>query len=181
MILRPGKTPSGDEIRNHLRRLVRRILDDSHYGQPQVMDRCDANGIDFVLGLAGNTILAGLVEGAVNDVRVRRAEARTEAVRGFAETRYKARSWKREKRTVARIEATNLGLRYVFTSLADEGSEHICAELYCARVQPDAIYFPHRRLLAHAHGARCRSRTKSATKQSRSRTPRGKSGKPSNV
>jgi hypothetical protein len=50
--LRPGKTPSGQEVTGHLRRLVRRIRrdwpttritlrGDSHYGRPEVMDFCD--------------------------------------------------------------------------------------------------------------------------------------------
>jgi len=59
VILRPGKTPSGVEIRNHLRRLVRRIRrhwsttritfrGDSHYACPEVMSWCEANGISYV-------------------------------------------------------------------------------------------------------------------------------------
>src|ERR1700730_10228125 len=49
VLLRPGKTPSGTEIRGHLRRLVRRIRrhwpqtritirGDGHYGRPRVME-----------------------------------------------------------------------------------------------------------------------------------------------
>ena len=86
VLLRPGKTPSGREIRGHLRRLVRMIRGywphthitirgDSHYARPEVMDFCDANGIDFVFGLAGNDVLRRLVEPIADDVRVRRAEA----------------------------------------------------------------------------------------------------------
>ena len=33
-----------------------------------------------------------------------------DAVRGFAETTYRAKSWTRERRVVARIEATTKGL-----------------------------------------------------------------------
>jgi hypothetical protein len=60
VLLRPGKTPSGIEVRGHLRRLVRRIRrywpqtritirGDGHYGRPEVMEWCDKNRIDFVL------------------------------------------------------------------------------------------------------------------------------------
>jgi hypothetical protein len=73
VLLRPGKTPSGQEIRGHLRRLLRAIREhwphthitlrgDSHYGRPEVMEWCDENGIDFVFGLAGNDVLRRLVE-----------------------------------------------------------------------------------------------------------------------
>jgi hypothetical protein len=67
-ILRTGKTPSGIEVRGHLRRLFRRIRrhwpntritlrGDSHYGRPEVMEWCEANGVDYVFGLAGNAVL----------------------------------------------------------------------------------------------------------------------------
>ena len=68
VLLRPGKTSSGREIRVHLRRLLRAIQEhwphthitfrgDSHYARPEVMSWCDENGIDFVFGLAGNDVL----------------------------------------------------------------------------------------------------------------------------
>lgn len=161
MILRPGKTPSGKEVRGHLRRLVRRIRKhwpetritirgDSHYGRPQVMDWCEENGIDFVLGLAGNKALARHVDETADDIRVRRAEDQDQARRGFAETRYKAKSWKRERRVVARIEATPQGLdiRYVVTSLDDEVPEHVYADLYCARGQAENLIKLHKTQLA---------------------------------
>jgi hypothetical protein len=63
VLLRPGKTPSGQEVTGHLRRLVRRIRrhwpttritlrGDSHYGRREVMDFCEKNDIDFVFGLS---------------------------------------------------------------------------------------------------------------------------------
>src|SRR5579862_1065956 len=65
VLLRTGTTPSGVEIRGHLRRMVRRIRSqwpntrltirgDGHYGRPEVMAWCEANGIDYIFGLAGN-------------------------------------------------------------------------------------------------------------------------------
>jgi hypothetical protein len=68
VLLRPGKTPSGQEVTGHLRRLVRRIRrhwpttritlrGDSHYGRPEVMDFCEQNDIDFVFGLSSNGTL----------------------------------------------------------------------------------------------------------------------------
>ena len=80
MPLRSGKTPSGTEIRGHLRRLVRRIRShrpttrltirgDGHYGRPEVMAWCEANGVDYILGLPGNAVLDRLVEPAADDAR----------------------------------------------------------------------------------------------------------------
>ncbi len=75
VLLRPGKTPSGKEVRRHLRRLLREIRrhwpntritirGDSHYGRPEVMDWCEAEGIRYVFGLSGNDVLHRLVEPA---------------------------------------------------------------------------------------------------------------------
>ena len=85
MLLRSGKSPSGPEVAHHLRRLVRTIRThwpttritirgDGHYGRPEVMAYCEANGIDYIFGLPGNAVLRSLVETAADDVRVRRAE-----------------------------------------------------------------------------------------------------------
>ena len=130
VLLRPGKTPSGKEIRGHLRRLIRRIRmhwpqtritirGDSHYGRPEVMDWCDANEVGFILGLSGNTVLAALVEAVADAVRTRRAIDDVDAVRDWTETRYGAKSWSGSRRVAARIEATRQGLdiRYVVTNI----------------------------------------------------------------
>ena len=106
MILRPGKTPSGKEVRGHLRRLVRAIRrhwpatgitirGDGHYGRPEVMDFCEANGVDYVFGLTGTKALADKLEDVADAIRVERAVEDQDAVRGFAETTHRARSWAR--------------------------------------------------------------------------------------
>jgi len=56
-------------------------------------------------------------------------------VRGYAETRHRASSWHEERRPVARIEATRLGLdiRFVVTNLDHGSAEWLYESLYCAR------------------------------------------------
>jgi hypothetical protein len=67
-VLRPGKRPSGVEIRGFVRRLVGAIRAhwpkveillraDSHYAAPQVFDWCRANRVDWLFGLAPNAAL----------------------------------------------------------------------------------------------------------------------------
>jgi hypothetical protein len=86
VILRPGKTPSGVEVRKLLSRLIGRIRrhwadtritirGDGHYGRTEVMTWCESNGIDYIFGLPGNVVLDRLVEPAADDIRVRRAES----------------------------------------------------------------------------------------------------------
>ena len=68
VLLRPGKRPSGVEIRGFVRRLVGAIRAhwpkveillraDSHYAAPEVFDWCRANRIDWIFGLAPNVAL----------------------------------------------------------------------------------------------------------------------------
>jgi hypothetical protein len=169
ILLRPGKTPTGDEIRSHLRRLVRRIRQhwpdtrltirgDSHYGRPEVMAWCEAHGLDYIFGLSGNAVLDRLVEPFADDVRVRRAEAQAVAVRRYSETRYGAKSWKCERRVVARIEATTKGLdiRYVVTNLPKGTAEWLYDTMYCARGQAENLIKLHKTDLASDRTS-CRS------------------------
>ena len=102
VLLRPGKTPSGPEVRTLLKHLVRRIRShwprtrivfrgDSHYGRPEAMAWCEENGVDYIFGLAGNRVLHALADEVADDLKVRRAEAGAE-MRAFAAFPYAARS-----------------------------------------------------------------------------------------
>jgi len=161
MILRPGKTPTGKEIRGHLRRLARRIRarwpdtrilvrGDSHYGRAEVMAWCEDNAIDYVFGLAGNKVLKRLVDEAADDIRTRRALEQKPVLRGYVETRYEARSWKAQRRVAARIEATTMGLdiRFVVTNRAEGSAEHVYDVVYCARGQAENLIKLHKSQLA---------------------------------
>ena len=79
VLLRPGKTPSGAEIRTLLKHLVRRIRrhwprtrltfrGDSHYGRAEAMAWCEDNGVDYIFGLAGNSVLHGLAYEVADDL-----------------------------------------------------------------------------------------------------------------
>jgi Transposase DDE domain group 1 len=168
-LLRPGKTPSGQEVRGHLRRLLRQIRrhwprtritlrGDGHYGRPEVMAFCEAEGIDYVFGLPTNAVLRAAVEETADDVRVRRAEANAPVLRRYAETRYRAKSWSCERQVVARVEATALGLdiRFVVTSFAHGGAEWVYDGLYCARGQAENLVKLHKAQLASDRTS-CRS------------------------
>ena len=169
VLLRPGKTPSGREVRSHLRRLVRlirrhwpatrlTIRGDGHYGRPEVMAWCEEHGIDYVFGLSGIDVLRAAVETAADDVRTGRAEQQLPVLRGYTEIRYAARSWKRERRAVARIEATTFGLdiRFVVTSLARGSAGWVYDTLYCARGQAENLIKLHKGQLASDRTS-CRS------------------------
>ena len=120
VLLRPGKTPSGPEVRTLIKHLVRRIRrhwprtrivfrGDAHYGRTQAMAWCEENGVDYIFGIAGNRALHALAYEVADDLKVRRAEAGAEKMRSVTAFPYAARSWGRERRVVARLEASTRG------------------------------------------------------------------------
>jgi hypothetical protein len=169
VLLRSGKTPSGREVRSHIRRIVRRIRThwpqtkltvrgDSHYGRHEAMAWCEANGIDYIFGLGGNDVLDRQVEATADDVRVRYAEGEAPLVRRYAETRYGARSWNSERRMSARVEAgcNGLDIRYVVTNIARGSAEWLYDTLYCERGQAENLIKLHKSQLASDRTS-CRS------------------------
>ena len=92
-------------------------------------------------------------------VRARRAVDQRDVLRGYAETRYGAKSWSRERRVAARIEATRLGLdiRYRRHQLdGRHGASGSTTRLYCARGQAENLIKLHKTQLASDRTS-CRS------------------------
>jgi len=161
MILREGKTPSGAEVRTVLKHVVKRIRrhwpkvhilvrGDSHYGRDEAMQWCEETpGIDYVFGFAGNDTLAALTREAADELATERALSGKERLRSFKAFRYGAKSWDKERRFVARIEATPKGLdvRYVVTSLR-AGARHLYETIYCARGTAENFIKRHKSQLA---------------------------------
>ncbi|MHC2278703.1 hypothetical protein ACVME8_005314 [Bradyrhizobium diazoefficiens] len=138
--------------------LVDACRGDGHYARPEAMAWCETNGIDYIFGLSGTKPLARKVDEVADDIRTRRAIENLPVLRGYTETRHKAKSWDRERRTVARIEATMLGLdiRFVVTSLDVGSAEWIYDSLYCARGQAENLIKLHKTQLASDRTS-CRS------------------------
>ncbi len=145
MILREGKTPAGAEVRTILKHVIQHIRvrwpkveilvrGDSHYGRAEAMEWCETNNVDYIFGFGGNAVLAGMTRAEADALCLERAACGDEKLRGFMKFPYAAKSWKRERRVVARIEASENGLdiRYIVTSLKGSG-RHLYENIYCAR------------------------------------------------
>jgi hypothetical protein len=150
-LLRPGKRPSGVEIRAFLRRLVGAIRAnwpkveillraDSHYTAPEVLDWCRANRVDWVLGLAPNAALSRHVTmlEASTAARFKAAPGRGK-VRRFMQFYDAAQSWSRVERIIARVETGPEGsdTRFIVTNLEAGRAKHLYERLYCARGQAE--------------------------------------------
>jgi hypothetical protein len=168
VILRPGKTPGGAEVRAIVKHVTRRLRrqwprtricwrGDSHYARPEAMDWCEENGVDYVFGLAGNDVLGERVRDAAEDLCVRRAEAGEEKRRTWTTFPYAAKSWAKPRRIAARLEASTRGLdaRYIVTTLPGS-AERLYEAVYCARGQAENFIKLHKTQLASDRTS-CRS------------------------
>jgi len=151
-LLRPGKRPSGVEIRGFVRRLVSAIRAywpkveillraDSHYAAPEVFDWCRANRVDWVFGLAPNAALLRHVTALEKSTAERFKAAPTHGkLRRFLQFYDAAESWRRVERIIARVEvgAEGTDTRFIVTSLEEAGrAKHLYERLYCARGQAE--------------------------------------------
>ena len=150
-LLRPAKRPKGVEIRAFLRRLVRAIRShwpevailvraDSHYACPDVMDWCETNSLDYVLGLAPNSTVRRHITSLEESTAARfEADPSEGKVRRFKEFFDAAKTWSRVRRIVARVEAGSDGTdtRFIVTNLGHGNGRSLYQDLYCRRGQAE--------------------------------------------
>lgn len=153
VVLRGGKAAATQEALGFLENLVDKLRarypevliilrGDAGYGVEEMITGCRNTGVDFVFGKATNAVLQR--ETAELRARVDRAEGfrearkrRQKSCRAFAEVAYRAGSWPRAERVVAKAEVTygKPNPRFVVTSLARsaEWSARQVYQFYCAR------------------------------------------------
>jgi hypothetical protein len=160
VILRPGKTPDGAEVALVLRHIIGHIRarwpavdiavrGDSHYGRPEAMAWCERQRIGYIFGLAGNSVLLGRVGHLAEDAAMARLDGEGDKVRRYGEFRYAAKSWKVERRVVARVEAGPQGAdsRFIVTNLRGL-PKALYEKVYCARGQAENLIKAHKLHLA---------------------------------
>ena len=113
---------------------------DSGFARDEIMAWCEEHGVDYVLGLAKNSRLAGELAPELAEAKAR--SARTgRAARVFKDFEYQTReTWSRARRVVGKAEHTPQGPnpRYVVTSLGrlgrrGWGGRRLYEALYCGR------------------------------------------------
>lgn len=142
-LLRRGRSHAGRNAVAVLRRLVARlraqwpgvelvVRGDSGFALPELYDWCEANGVQYLIGLAKNPRLLALAEPHLAAARAAHRQT-GEKVRRLREGRYAAESWPCERRVLLKAEVTAQGdnPRFVVTSL--EGAAGELYALYAAR------------------------------------------------
>ena len=110
---------------------------DSGFCREQVLQWCEATGVDSLIGLAKNARLKRQIAPEMAQAEAA-CLARGEPARVFADFHYRTlTSWSRERRVVGKAEVLPAGAnpRFVVTSLAAEACEAqpLYEDLYCAR------------------------------------------------
>ena len=146
--LRPANSDASAGAVEELERIVAQIRQtwpevkitvrgDSGFCREELMGWCEANRVDYVLGLAKNERLKAEI--AVEREQAAAHYAQTgQAARVFKEFPYQTRaSWSRARRVIGKAEHLEKGSnpRFVVTSLSPEAWEAraLYEELYCAR------------------------------------------------
>lgn len=132
-VLRDGNTHASRGAVAVLKRIVGRlrrawgkeleieIRADAGFAVPALYDYCEAEGIDYAIGLITNPRLVALAEPLLEQAQ-RRYEAEGHKVRFLAEGSYEAESWKRKRRVVYKAEAMEQGTntRFVVTNKTEK-------------------------------------------------------------
>jgi hypothetical protein len=111
---------------------------DSGFAREAIMEWCERNNVEYVLGLARNARLQELLEDTLAAVEQEQRESGAWSVRRFEELQYRTRdSWSRTRRVVGKAErlGDKANPRFVVTSLAaqDFAAVELYEQIYCAR------------------------------------------------
>lgn len=110
---------------------------DSGFCREDLMAWCEANRVDYVLGLARNARLVAEIESDLADA-AEESRQTGKAARRFKDFRWSTLdSWSRRRRVIAKAEITqgDTNPRFIVTSLGAHEAEarHLYEKIYCAR------------------------------------------------
>jgi len=125
------------QVRARWPRVTILLRADSGFARDELMAWCEANGVDYVFGLARNERLVGAI---APDLAAAAAESLAQGgpARRFADFAWRTLdSWSRERRVVAKAEHLPKGAnpRFIVTSLpaSARDARTLYEEVYCAR------------------------------------------------
>jgi hypothetical protein len=148
-VLRGGRAPAKLGAIGILKRVFARLREafpkaklrarlDGGFAGPQMFEFLEAEGVQYVIAMAANSVLNALAEPWMKQARALSARL-GQSAQVYAECRYAAKSWVRERRVIIKAEVVRLGEaeprdnpRYVVTNLR-AGPRHIYEAVYCQR------------------------------------------------
>ncbi len=147
-LLRPADIDTPTGLLKHLARIVAKLRrtwpqvriilrGDSGFCRDHILSWCEANGVDFIVGLAKNSRLLRAIGKSMHVAHEQFLQTGDPA-RVFTDLAYRTKkSWSRERRVVAKAEHLSKGAnpRFVVTSLTAEQCDGrtLYEQRYCAR------------------------------------------------
>ncbi len=145
-MLKSGKRSTAKQILSVLKRLVRRFREvwphtiiifrgDSHFASPEIMRWIDEqNNVMFVTGLTGYEPLQKEVAPLIERAK-KIYQHKQDKVTLFHSFHYKAGTWPRYYRVIAKVEFSKKGanLRFVLTDMENAKAKALYQNVYCAR------------------------------------------------
>jgi len=165
-ILKPGHRSKGIQILSILKRIIKLIRlhwkntrivyrGDSHFTAPEIIEWIDAQDkLHRITGLTGNSRLKEQTErtlkSAENIYKNRKAyNLGNKKVKLYHTFYYKAESWKKEQRIVAKVEFGEEGsnIRYIVSDMDRCRAKQLYEEIYCARGKMELFIKEHKTYL----------------------------------
>lgn len=146
-ILKPGKRANGKTMLAIVKRLITYILShwpntiiifrgDSHFTYPEVMAWIDGQqNVYFNTGLTANSRLEARVQSHIERAK-KLFNLHNNKVSLYHSFYYKADSWNRYRRVIAKIEILKhgvLNVRYIVTDMEQAKAKTLYHDIYCAR------------------------------------------------
>lgn len=137
-VLRPGNKGAAAHVVPILKRIVQLIRQqvgsavaieiraDCGFATPRLYEFCEQHKLQYVIGLSRNPRLQQIVEPLLDSTRLQFAELQ-EKQRCFDQFTYRANSWNRSRRVVAKVEVDARGInrRFVVTSRHDLSAQSL--------------------------------------------------------
>jgi hypothetical protein len=148
-VLRPGNAPASLGALGLLRRLIERLNNafpttpllirlDGGFATPEILDYLDLQAVEYVVAMAGNSVLKRFAEPCMKRVRRRSSQSgQTEHL--YGECRYAARSWSHKRRVIFKAEVVRHpgrdpkdNPRFLITNLR-QNPQWVYERVYCQR------------------------------------------------
>lgn len=148
-VLRGGRAPAKLGAIGILKRVLARLRTsfpkaklrvrlDGGFAGPEMFEFLEAEGVEYVVAMAGNAVLDRRAEPWMKRARALSRHS-GETAHVYAECRYAAGTWQRQRRVIIKAEVVRLAdreardnPRYVVTNLS-AGPKHIYENIYCQR------------------------------------------------
>ena len=107
---------------------------DCAFARKHILHWCENNEVEYIVGISGNNALQGKVKDNEEELIAKQKELGCEQ-KEYTSFKYQAGSWKKERRIIAKIEASKHGLnrRFLVTNNAYNSAKEAYENQYCPR------------------------------------------------